>query len=55
MLTILTVTKSTSILYIYDQSDDWVARKVALEDAGKAEEHIITESAPNEPKRGGGT
>ena len=48
------MTKSTNVLYIYDQSDDGAARKGAFEDAGRADEHIIKESAPNKPTRGGG-
>ena len=49
------MTKSANVLYIYDQSDGRVARKGPLENAGRAEEHIITESAPNESKLGEGT
>ena len=49
------MTISTNVLYIYDKSDDWVARNGALEDAGRTEEHIITKSAPNEPNLGGNT
>ena len=40
--------------YIYDQSDPRVAQEGALEEAGRAEQHIITEAAPNELKLGRG-
>ena len=40
------------ILY-YDQSDPRVAEG-ALEEAGRAEQHIITEAAPNELRLGEG-
>ena len=40
------------ILY-YDQSDPRVAEG-ALEESGRAEQHIITEAAPNELKLGEG-
>ena len=48
------MTKSTNVLCTYDQSDDGVARKGAFDVGGRADEHIIEESAPNEPKLGGG-
>ena len=47
------MTKPTNVLYIYGQSDHWVARNCTLEDAEGVEEHIITESAPKDPKLGG--
>ena len=43
------VTKSTNVHYIYDQTDPLVAEG-ALEEAGRAEQHIITEVVPNELK-----
>ena len=51
------VTKSTNAYYSYDQSDPRVAQaagKGALDEAGRAEQHIMTETAPNELKLGGG-
>ena len=42
------MTKSANVLYIYDQSDNRVAGKGAPENAGRVEEHIITESAIKE-------
>ena len=47
------MTKSTNVLYIYDQSDDCVARKGPLEDTGRAEDHIIADSTPKELQFGG--
>ena len=50
-----TVITRTNAYYIYDQSDNRVARKGALKDEGRAEDDIITDSVPNEPNLGGGT
>ena len=47
------VTKSTNVHYIYDQTDPLVAEG-ALEEAGRAEQHIIAGAAPNELKLGRG-
>ena len=47
------VTKSTTACYTYHQSDPRVAEG-ALEEAGRTEQHTITEAAPNELKLGGG-
>ena len=38
----------------YDQSGPRVAQRGALEEAGRAEQHIFTEVAPNELKSGEG-
>ena len=48
------VTKSTNeCIFTTNPMIRWHAR-ANLEDAGSAEEHIITESAPNKPERLGG-
>ena len=49
------VTKSTNTHYIckYDQSDPRVSTEGALQEAGRADQHII-EAAPNELKLGRG-
>ena len=38
---------------MYDQVDPRMAHKGTLEDAGRAEDHIIAESTAKELKRGG--
>ena len=44
--------RRVSAYYIYDQPDPRVAQSV-FEEAGRAEQHIITEAVPNELKFGG--
>ena len=53
---IYTITKSTNEYNIYDQFNPRVAhgRKGALEEAGRAEQHIITKAALNVLTLGGG-
>ena len=52
MKDIYMVTKSSNVYYIYDQSGPRVAQRVRSKRPVRAEQHIITEAAPNELKLG---